>query len=129
MAEVLPSLADIDAVLALLPAIERPGAGWHPPWYGSRVEVARLQEALVRHGFMVPFDTSAWEREAERYRRDLAALADAPLADIIKLVTMHLRADRFVGGHFAAVVASGEMAAILRRLAALRDELAGRGAS
>jgi hypothetical protein len=40
------------------------------------------------------------------------------------LFTLHLRADRFNGGHFVAVVESGLIAAALRRLQALRDELA-----
>lgn len=121
----LPSVADIDAVLAHLPALERPGAArdWQSAWYGGP-GVARLQEALARHRFVVGFDWSAWKNQAEHYRREPAALDRAPLADLCKLLTIHLRTDRFNAGHFAAAVESGEITAILRRLKVLRDELA-----
>ena len=43
---------------------------------------------------MIPFDWSAWRREADRYHEDPAALARAPLLDVCKLLTLHVRADR-----------------------------------
>jgi hypothetical protein len=120
----LPSLADIDAVLAHLPALERPADGRHPPWFGAPPAVARLQDALARHGFVIGFDWPAWRPEADRYHDDHALLARASLLDVCKLLTLHVRADRFIGGHFVGAVESGLIAAILRRLRAIRDELA-----
>ncbi|PCC73709.1 DUF6508 domain-containing protein [Nannocystis exedens] len=64
----------------------------------------------------MPFDGQAWRDEAERYERDPEALARAPLLDVCKLITLHLRTDRFVGGHFASAVASGQIVGLLRRL-------------
>lgn len=125
MADVrLPSLADIDAVLAHLPALERCDPGRHPPWRGAPPAVAQLQQALARHGFQIGFDQAAWDAQAELYHRDHAALAGASLLDLCKLFTLHLRSDRFNGGHFAAVVQSGLIVAALRRLQTLRAELA-----
>jgi hypothetical protein len=121
----LPSTADIDAVLAHLPALERPGTAgdWRSSWYGGP-EVRQLQLALSRHGFVIAFDGSSWQPQAELYQRDPAALAHASLADLCKLLTVHVRTDRFVAGHFASAVQSGQIAAILRRLKVLRDDRA-----
>jgi hypothetical protein len=125
MADVrLPSLADIDAVLAHLPALAHCDTRRHPPWRGAPPAVAQLQQALAHHGFQIGFDHGAFQAQAEAYHRDHAALAGASLLDLCKLLTLHLRADRFNGGHFVAVVESGLIAAALGRLQALRDELA-----
>ena len=40
--------------------------------------------------------------------------------DCLYLLTYHIRADRFVDGHLAAVLDRGDLTAILRRLAAIR---------
>lgn len=130
-----PSAADIDAALAFLPVLERADfqasrwtreGSWVPRLVDAP-EVRQLQQVLARPGFVVAFDPPAWRAEAEHYQRDPEALARAPLVDVCRLITMHLRTDRFVGGHFASVVASGQVAALLRRLRAIRDEdLAGR---
>ncbi|MBZ5710177.1 DUF6508 domain-containing protein [Nannocystis pusilla] len=131
----LPSRADIDAVLAFLPLLERPDfeatrwtrqGSWLPRLVDAP-EVRQLQQALARHGFVVAFDWQSWHAEAEHYQRDPAALAGASLADVCRLLTLHLRSDRFIHGQFAAAVASGQIAALLRRLRAIRDvELAAR---
>lgn len=120
----LPSLADIDAVLAFLPHLERPAPRWSP-LRGDAPEVQNFQLALHRHHFLIPFDTFAWRAEAERYRDDPDALARASLLDLCKLLTFHCRAARFVNGHFAAMVESGHITAVLRRLRALRDAAGG----
>jgi hypothetical protein len=39
-----------------------------------------------------------------------------------KLLTTHVRADRFVEGHLAGVLESGHMLAILRRLKDIRQQ-------
>lgn len=119
----LPSPADIDAIVAFLPILERPEVRLRS--FYATPEIRRLQQALYDHRFIIPCDGPAWHTEAERYRGDPDALARAPLIDLCKLLTTHLRADRFIGGHFAAMVQSGHIAAILRRLAALRDPPSG----
>lgn len=125
-----PSAADIDAALAFLPVLERPDfqasrwtreGSWLPRLVDAP-EVRQLQQVLARPGFVVAFDGQAWGEEAKRYQSEPEALAAAPLVDVCRLITMHLRTDRFVGGHFASVVASGQVAALLRRLREIRDE-------
>lgn len=113
-----PTPADLDAVLAHLPAIEAPPA--RASWLREPPEHLRLKQALHDHGFVRPFDHAAWQPLAERYRRDPATIEEAPLADLCNLLTDIVRADRFSAGTFAAAVQSGTVAAILRRLRALR---------
>jgi O-acetyl-ADP-ribose deacetylase (regulator of RNase III) len=126
--------ADMDAVLAFLSVLERPdleigkwaGGETLPdgsrqmPWFQYSPEVEALQSALYAHGVVVPFDWPAWVGEAERYADRPEALAQAPLADIRKILTTHIREDRFTEGHFRHMVASGHVAAVLRRLRAIR---------
>jgi hypothetical protein len=38
-------------------------------------------------------------------------------------LTLHIRRDRFFEGHLANMIADGHIAAILRRMAAIRTEL------
>ena len=52
---------------------------------------------------------------------DPAALAAADFDTVRRLLTLHVRADRFNAGHLGAVARSGHLAAVLRRLRALRD--------
>lgn len=44
----------------------------------------------------------------------------ATLKTCIKLLTLHARKERFVDGHFASMVQSGHITAILYRLSNLR---------
>jgi hypothetical protein len=41
-----------------------------------------------------------------------------------KLLTTHIRADRFIEGHLAGVLENGHIVAVLRRLRTIRDQMA-----
>lgn len=116
----LPGHAQLDALLALLPALAGPEA--RGSFFADPPIVRRLLDAFDRHGFVLAFDWPAWHAEAARYRREPAALASAPLRDLCRLITTLVRADRFARGAFAEALESGLVAAILRRLQTLRDE-------
>ena len=120
----------IDVLLAFLPIFEQEGfhAGrWitekgYFPYFLSSPEVDRFQHALYDQNIVFSFDWSAWE-EKKYYAENNDALADADLLTLRKLLTAHIRSDRFVEGHFGAVVESGHIAAILRRLQQLRAQM------
>jgi hypothetical protein len=122
----------IDAVLEYLPTFERPGyqAGeWRTregsfPSFVYHSEVTDFIQTLYEQGFVIYLDWTSWREHAERYQSDSASLAEADLLTLRKLLTVHVRADRFVEGHLAGVFASGHIAAILRRLEQVRDEMA-----
>ncbi len=101
---------DWDALVALLPRLDSPGTGG----------VADLYQAIYDTGIVSPFDWASWQHRGRRLHDDPSALAAATLPALRKLVTMHMRLDRFVEGHFESVVASGHMAAVIRRIAELK---------
>ena len=78
-----------------------------------------LREAH-RAGLVTSFDWPTWMTGRGR---ELAgnpdAIAEATLEECRRLLVAHLRRDRFVTGHLADVIASGEVTAILRRAEAI----------
>jgi hypothetical protein len=72
------------------------------------------------------FDWSEWMQtpEAIALRDDTEVLKRANPDQLAKLLTMLIRQDRFVEGSLAETFDSGLLTAILRRAAALAEELA-----
>lgn len=125
-----PDAARLDALLAFLPRFEQPGyvfGEWvrRPgqfPFYQPTSEVRQFLDALPASGLIIPYDWSAWRGTAQRYLEDPAALAGADLETLSRLLTLHVRQDRFVEGHLAAMLEAGHITALLRRLRHLRDQ-------
>jgi hypothetical protein len=122
----------IDAVLAFLPAFEQPdlSAGrWRVsagalPYWESNPQVMAFVQTLYATEFIFSFDWGAWSAEAQRYTDGgAAALADADLLTLRKLLTSYVRADRFSAGTLAAMFSNGQIVAILRRLKQIREQL------
>ncbi len=129
---------DIDAVVCFLPklrSIPAPDVAHWPkatkdkdgvlslclaPVYHAQVQA--LMIALGKYGFIQPFDWARWQNRAEKFFQNPELLKKASIRTCIKLLTTHVRKDRFVGGHFGIMVSSGHFAAILQRLAELRNE-------
>lgn len=131
----LPGPDDIRALLEFLPLFESPDFVFAEqvggrrdtdgvftlPFWGMTDEAARFHHVLHDRGFVRPFDWVAWKREAERLVDDPDALARAGLDTICKLLTAHVRQERFCEGHLLSMYKCGHLAAVLRRLAALAD--------
>ena len=92
------------------------------PWVRYSEPFLGFIGALNERGFVVPFDWPAWAEEGMAIQRDPARLAVADLSTIVRLCTMHVRADRLSEGHLAEAIDQGWLLAILDRLRALRDE-------
>jgi hypothetical protein len=124
----------LDAVLAFLPIFERPGytfGEWitqegQLPYFDYSADVLAFEKALYNQGIIFAFDWPAWGEEVKRYQSDAQALQRADLLALRKLLTAHVRADRFVEGHLASVLESGHITAILRRLRQIRDAMPAR---
>jgi len=91
-------------------------------------------EALIRVayelGWVLPdFDWAEWARtaEAQALVRDSAAIAAADTVVLAKLLTAHLRQDRFFEGHLQWAYESGQLVAIVKRAAQLLEIEAGEG--
>ena len=86
--------------------------------------VYRFVDTLYREGFVVPFDWPAWQEQAQQLMDDPALLVSVDLATLQKLLTTHVRAERFTSGHLAQIIDSGHLRAILRRLQAIHAGMA-----
>jgi hypothetical protein len=122
-------LEALDAVLRFLPIFEQPGyvfGEWRSPkgqfpYYSMTTEAMDFFRTI--QPILFPFDWSSWQGEAEKYVVDPQALGTADLLTMRKLLTTHVRMDRFVGGHFGGMLESGHITAILRRLKELREQM------
>ncbi|WP_164103726.1 DUF6508 domain-containing protein [Candidatus Laterigemmans baculatus] len=93
------------------------------PFFGPSESYLEFYKALYEHGWVVPFDWSKWQDEAQRYVESPEKIDTADAATVQKLFTTHARADRFCEGHLAEMFRSGHILCLLRRLRVLRDEL------
>lgn len=123
--------AQLDAVLRFLPLFEQPGCvfgEWRQPmgqfpFYAPTAEVIAFVLALEAQSVIFPFDWPNWQDVARRYVADADALDGADLLTCRKLLTTHVRLDRFVDGHLAHNLETGQITAILRRLQQIRDKM------
>jgi hypothetical protein len=130
--KVIPEIGprQIDAVLRFLPVFERPGyrfGEWQRsegqfPYFSYSRQVIEFLETLDEQNILVPFDWTSWNEERQRYQSKPGALEAAGLLTLRKLLTAHVRADRFVESHLAGVLESGHITAILCRLRQIRDQ-------
>jgi DNA segregation ATPase FtsK/SpoIIIE-like protein len=129
-----PSGEDLAFVAALLPDLQRietkpaewrggerqPDGSIQMPHAEYAPEVDRLLHAVYEHKLVIEgFDWGAWT-EAEQFR-DLARIRTASLEEVRRLITLHVRMDRFSEGHLAEVITSGHITALLLRLGELAN--------
>ena len=131
-----PSLADIDALLHVLPAVDNPDfdpgrmntiaeVGEHKsgPQFEASPEMEALILTLHDRGWIADFDWSEWQPVAERYAKNPALLREAGLGTLRKLFTTHVNREKFCDGHLAEITKSGHLAQLLRRLSEIRGAL------
>ena len=78
--------------------------------------VEEFQQALYRHRFIRIYDWGKWIPQAKAIYEDQKRLDRASMTSCLKLLTLHARNDRFVEGHFAAMLTSGHIIAVLKRM-------------
>ncbi len=86
--------------------------------------VNRFTRALYQNDWIASdFNWTKWQETAQRYVecRDIVGSADA--LTIQKLLTTHVRKDRFCEGHLASMIKNGHILGLLRRLQELRLEM------
>ena len=85
--------------------------------------VQEFLDALYRHGFVRSFDWGKWSPQAKAIVDNPKRLERASMLTCVKLLTLHARTDRFVEGHFAAMLSAHHISAILRRMETLKDQV------
>lgn len=127
----LPNKAQMDAVLAFLPELsserfrfaeENAGPGAIPQTMPSK-RATEFIAALSANGFILDFDWSSFAEQAKRIVADEGLLRRADLETICKILTTHVRADRFCDGVLAELHERGYLARILNRLVMIRTEM------
>ena len=119
----------LDAILRFLPIFEQPGVvfgEWcspqgHVPYYSMTSETMDFFRTI--QPLLFSFNWPSWQTEAKKYVADPQALATADLLTLRKLLTTHVRMDRFVEGHLGGMLESGHVTAILRRLKEIREQM------
>lgn len=122
---------NINNILRFLPMFEGPTAQLYQVEterptlypYNYSAELHEFIAALYRENLIYSFDWPSWQAKAALYTNDPGLVAQADLLVLRKLFTTHVRADRFVDGHIAAMIDSGHILAILKRLQVLRNTL------
>ena len=82
-------------------------------------DVDEFVQALYDNGWVEPFDWPSFQDQAEKYFENPDSLATADLETLRKLLTLHVRKERFCDGHLLAMFDAGHIQAILRRLRAI----------
>lgn len=90
--------------------------------------VSSFIDAAYLHGWIVnDFDWGEWSNsaEAKRLHGDESAVADATVEQLRRLLTLHIRQDRFSEGALLKAFESGLMLRIVRRAAVLASSARG----
>jgi len=123
----------IDELLCFLPRFEAPGRAWIEGVGGGQetADGAMTMFYPVYCEDVLAFYRLAGQpwwadygyepRAAAQMLADEARIARATLDEIKTMLTYCVRGERFADGHWAAMLKSGRIVAILRRLKALRE--------
>jgi len=132
VAEVKPIKPEqIDALIPFLDKFEEAGfsagdwkveEGPFLSWFNFDEIAMEFIQVLYDNDWVTPqFDWGEWQESARRYIESREMVESADAVTIQKLLTTHVRADRFCEGHLGSMFENGHIVAILRRLKVIRD--------
>jgi hypothetical protein len=122
----------IDAIIPFLARFEDKcfsagsfsGSSGEMPYFEYDEAVTEFETALYDNGWISStFNWSEWQESAIGFVEDPTGIESADVSTIQKLLKTHVRKDRFCEGHLAAMFKNGHIAALLRRLKQVRQEL------
>ena len=120
---------DWPAVLRFLPVFERSDfvfSEWITsantfPYCNYNDDVVAFMTALYDAGVVADFNWPDWQQDAEIFVADRKKVAEADLWTLQRLLTLHVRKERFCEGHLDAMLKSEHITAILRRIAEIHS--------
>jgi O-acetyl-ADP-ribose deacetylase len=74
---------------------------------------------LYQENFIISFDWLAWQQQADSFVTNPELLTVADISTLQKLLTTHIRKERFCSGHLAAMIDNGHLLLIFQRLQAI----------
>ncbi|MFH1071148.1 MAG: DUF6508 domain-containing protein [Candidatus Glassbacteria bacterium] len=124
------TLENAELILSFLPAFEgrdfeagkvvvKPGA---MPYWNYNDKLMAFVKALYDNHWIIDFDWTPWQPEARKYWSDPELIREADVSTLRKLLTIHVRKDRFCDGHLAQAIKCGQITAILKRIEALKGK-------
>jgi uncharacterized protein DUF6508 len=122
------SLANIDGITSYLPGLRNVGSedvflpGIFLESHYTAI-VGGLMRALEENNFVSSFDWVSWQGQGASYFRNKKKIESAKLETCVKLLTLHVRKDRYCANHFGLMITEGHVQAILSRLLRLRGNL------
>lgn len=127
----VPSIEQLDAVLGFLPTLENPDfvpstMDLKPgvmPYHVFHEDMIRFVRTLYECGFVVEFNWPDWQDEAVHIFESPDLISAADLLTIRKMITVHVRKQRYLDGHISEMVSCGHIAQLLRRVKVLRDAM------
>ena len=79
----------------------------------------KLISCIYKAELLFLFDWTEWKKEAEWICGDPELIRKADLMTVRKLLTLHVRKERFCEGHFASMCENGVILLILKRVKVL----------
>lgn len=89
--------------------------------YNYSKEFNRFITALYTENFVISFDWTNWQTEANQFVNELELLNVADIYTIQKLFTSHVRKERFYSGHLARMIDNDHLLTVLHRLQVIRQ--------
>jgi hypothetical protein len=122
----------IDALLPFLDKFDAVGfsagtwltlAPGHSSWFIFDEVVKEFIQVLYDNDWVTPqFDWGEWQESAQQYIESPEKVESADTETIQKLLTTHVRANRFCEGYLASMFENGHILDILRRLREIRSQ-------
>ncbi|MBN2073615.1 MAG: hypothetical protein JW770_06700 [Actinobacteria bacterium] len=123
-------IEDIDAMLEFLPYFKDKSNVFYTidkkdlfyPYRYSE-EVNKFLEVVYTRNIVYFFDWGSFQDKAMEYYENPKLLGQVDFDTLRKLLTLHIRKDRFCDGHFGHMIKSGQIVGILERLEELRKDI------
>ena len=109
-----PTAEQLDPLLAYLPLLD-------PSAEDPTSHIGTFMQAVYDNELVVDFDWGQWEDTAEQFLHPVV-MANAALPDLVRLLTLHVRKERFCWGHLEEMVRNGHLHQLLQRLHQIRHQ-------
>ncbi len=88
--------------------------------YTYHPKVNEFISDLYAGNFIQAYDWMSWRDTARLYMKNLSAIQQTDWENLIKLITYHIRRDRFVSGHLKSALDQQQFVYILERIEDLK---------
>lgn len=91
--------------------------------YSYFKDICSFIKTLYEENFIICFDWVDWQKEAKSLIDNPSLLNLADISTIQKLLTTHVRQERFSSGHLVKMIDNGHILAIMKRMAVIKIDM------